>query len=162
MIAPTAEIHETVRLGEDCHVWGGAALMSGTVLGPRCSVGRYTEIGRDCVIGEGTRIGYGVFLPNHTRIGRGVFIGPRVVFCDDKHPRANNPGYKRESPVVEDDVSVGAGAVILSGVFLGRGCTVGAGAVVTRDVLPYVIVVGNPAAPPSKTRVTAGELIARG
>jgi acetyltransferase-like isoleucine patch superfamily enzyme len=149
MIAPTAEVHETVLLGEDVHVWGGAAIMSGTRIGPRCSIGRHSEIGRDCVIGEGTRIGFNVFMPNGTRIGRGVFIGPGVVFTDDKRPRANNPGYRRAPVTVEDDASIGAAAVILPGVTIGQGSLVGAGAVVTHDVRSHAVVMGNPAREPS-------------
>jgi acetyltransferase-like isoleucine patch superfamily enzyme len=145
MIHATAEVDVTATLGEDCHVWAGAAIMSGTRIGARCSIGRHSEIGRDCVIGEGTRIGFNVFLPNHTHIGRGVFIGPGVLFTDDKYPRANNPGYRREPVTVEDDVSIGAGAVLLPGVTLGQGCQVGAGAVVTRDVESWTRVAGNPA-----------------
>ena len=63
------------------------------------------------------------------------------------HPRAGNPDYVVEPPIVEDEVSVGANATILPGVRLGRGCTVGAGAVVVRDVAPGTTVVGNPARP---------------
>ena len=66
--------------------------------------------------------------------------------------RASSRGYTPHPPMIEDDVSIGAGAGILPGVRLGRGCLVGAGAVVTRDVEPYQTVVGNPARP---LRVTA-------
>ena len=145
MIHATADVHESVTMGEDVHIWAGAGVMAGTVIGAHVSIGRHAELGRFCEIGEGTRISYGVFLPNHSRIGRGVFIGPGAIFTDDRYPKANNPWYRRESPIVEDDVSVGAGAVILPGVRLGQGCMVAAGAVVTHDVPPHVTVKGNPA-----------------
>lgn len=147
MIAPSAEIHETVVLGEDCHVWGGAAIMSGTRIGPHCSIGRNVEIGRGCDIGEGTRISYGVFIPNNTRIGAHVFIGPGVMMTDDKYPAVTKQFYRPAPPVIEDDARIGAGAVILPGVRLGRGCLIAAGAVVTKDVAPYAMVVGPQALP---------------
>jgi len=144
-IHPTAEVHETARLDDDVHVWGGACVMSGAKLGMHVSVGRGAEIGRGCTIGEGTRIGYGVFIPNLTVIGRQVFIGPNATLCDDKRPRVSNPDYRPQPPVLEDNCSIGAGAVILPDVRIGRGSMVGAGAVVTCDVQPWTTVAGNPA-----------------
>jgi maltose O-acetyltransferase len=67
------------------------------------------------------------------------------MFADDRYPRVNNPRYHAEPPTIEDDVAVGMGVVVLPGVTLGRGCVIGAGAVVTFDVPPYMTVVGNPA-----------------
>lgn len=150
MIDPTAQVHETVTVGEDCAIWGCAAVLSGTTLGAHVSIGRMSEIGRDCVIGEGTRIGYGVFMPNRTQVGRGVFIGPRVVLTDDKYPTPIKAFYKPAPPVIEDDASIGAGAVVLPGVRIGQGAMVGAGAVVTRDVAPWAVVYGNPARPKAR------------
>jgi acetyltransferase-like isoleucine patch superfamily enzyme len=91
------------------------------------------------------RIQHGAFLPNRARIGDRVFIGPNATFTDDRYPEVNNPRYKAEPPIVEDDVAIGAGAVILPGVRIGRGALIGAGAVVTKDVPPSAVVVGNPA-----------------
>ena len=79
-------------------------------------------------------------------------MGPLATATDDKNPRANNPAYKHEPPVLDDDVSVGAGAVLLPGVHLYMGSVVGAGAVVTKDVHPNVTVVGNPAYPIQQVR----------
>jgi UDP-2-acetamido-3-amino-2,3-dideoxy-glucuronate N-acetyltransferase len=141
MIHPAAIVHEGAWLAESVSVWQFAHVMNGASIGEHASVGACTEIGRFSRIGDHTRIGYGCFLPNHTQVGSRVFIGPRVVMCDDKHPRSGRT-YKPAPPVIEDDVSIGAGAVILPGVRLGRGCIVGAGAVVTRDVLPYTTVIG--------------------
>ena len=151
VIHPTALVHPTVVVGRGTVVWQHVHLMSGATLGSFCSVGGTTEIGRGCSIGSRTRIGYGVFLPSYTKVGEGVFIGPRVTMTDDKHPRVNNPHYKADPPVIEDYVNIGAGAVILPGVILRTGCTVGAGAVVTKDVAPWDTVVGCPATPIKRT-----------
>jgi acetyltransferase-like isoleucine patch superfamily enzyme len=74
-----------------------------------------------------------------------VFVGPSVICTDDKYPRVNNPNYQAAPPVIEDDVNIGAGAVILPGIRLGAGCTIGAGAVVTKDVPAGETWVGVPA-----------------
>lgn len=146
MIHPTA-ITDGATVPENAHVWQYATVMPGAILGEFVSIGGHTEIGRYCNIGARTRIGYGCFLPNKVQVGERVFIGPRVVMCDDRKPVVNDPFYKAEPPVIEDDVSIGAGAVILPGRRLGRGCRIGAGATVAHDVEPYGTVVGPAAVP---------------
>ena len=144
-IDPLAKVHPTVIPGEGTMIWAFASVHAGVKLGAFVGVGEHVYIGGGTIIGDRTRISQGVHITDHMTIGAGVFIGPQAVFTNDKHPRANNPQYKRESPTVEDDVSIGAGAIILPGVRLGQGCRIGAGAVVTHDVAPYRTVVGNPA-----------------
>ncbi len=145
MIDPLAKVHGTVSVPKTTKVWAFASVHAGVKLGEFVGVGEHTYIGEDTIIGDRTRISQGVHITDHMVIGESVFIGPHVVFSNDKNPRANNPSFRRESPVVEDDVSIGINATVLPGVRLGRGCIVGAGAVVTRDVVPYTIVCGNPA-----------------
>lgn len=147
MIHPTALVDPTAVLGPGTHVWQYAHVRMGVRMGANGSVGGGAEIGTYSTLGENVRIGYGVFIPSRTRIGSHVFIGPRAVLCDDKYPIANNPRYRAQPPLVEDGVSIGAGAVILPGVRLGTGAQIGAGAVVTHDVEPYTVVAGNPARP---------------
>jgi len=140
-----AKLHPSVKLGAGVAVWAFVSLHADVVIGDNVGVGEHTYVGRGTRIGEGTRINQGCHITDHMEIGRRVFLAPHVVFVNDRHPIANNPHYKRESPIVEDDVSIGANATILPGVRLGRGCVVGAGAVVTRDVAPHTTVIGNPA-----------------
>lgn len=83
------------------------------------------------------------FIPNGVKFGKNVFLGPRVTFTNDKYP----PSYELSETVVGDNVSFGAGAVILPGVKIGNNVTIGAGAVVTDDVPDGEIMVGNPARP---------------
>jgi len=144
MISPNATIGYDVTIGEDCTIWHGATLCDGAVLGNGVVIGSHTWVGKGCRIGNGTRVQHGAFIPNNTSIGRFVFIGPNVTLTDDKYPKAGRL-YQAYPPILEDDCSIGAAAVILPGVRIGRGATVGAGAVVTQDVPEFVTVKGVPA-----------------
>jgi UDP-2-acetamido-3-amino-2,3-dideoxy-glucuronate N-acetyltransferase len=112
-----------------------------------CTIGRHTIvhshvwIGDKVKIGDDCRIQAFSFIPTNVRIGDRVFIGPRVTFTNDKYP----PSEEWLITIVMDDVSIGAGAIILPGVTLGQGCTVGAGAVVTKSIPPGETWLGNPA-----------------
>jgi len=145
MIDPLAKVHPTVVVPKDTDIWAYATVHAGVRLGVFVSIGEHAYIGAGTVVGDRTRIGQGCHITDHMEIGNNVFISPHVVFANDKHPIPFNPTYKRESPIVEDDVSIGVNATILPGVRLGRGCVVGAGAVVTKSVDAYTTVVGNPA-----------------
>jgi acetyltransferase-like isoleucine patch superfamily enzyme len=109
----------------------------GTSIGPFVEIQAGAKVGRDCKIQSHSFICAGV------TIGDRVFIGHGVMFSNDKHPTVSE-GWDMEYTVVEDDVSIGSGSVILP-VRLGRGCFIGAGAVVTHDVLPGQTVMGIPA-----------------
>ena len=147
MIHPTAVIQENAQIDQSVTVWSNAVIGADVVIFPNCVIGANVYIGKGSFIGRGVHIQTGVFLPNNSKIGNGVFIGPNATFTDDRHPRAGNKHYRPEPPVLEDGCSVGAGAVILPGVRIGKCAMVGAGAVVTRDVESYETVVGCPAEP---------------
>lgn len=140
-------IDPSAVMGPGTQVWHFAVVLADVQIGAACSIGSLAEIGRGTRIGDATRIGHGVFLPSHSQIGSRVFIGPNVTFTDDRYPRANHADYRAEPPIIEDDAAIGAGAVILPGVRIGRGARVGAGAIVTHHVPAEAIVVGMPARP---------------
>lgn len=140
-----AVLQARVRLGERSIIWHGARILSDVVIGNDCMVGGGTEIGRGSTIGDKTRIGANCFLPSNSVVGRRVFIGPNVTCTDDRHPIAGNTGYTAEPPIIEDEASIGAGAVILPGIRIGSGAIIGAGSIVTKDVEPYMHVRGQPA-----------------
>jgi len=115
-------------------------------------IASFVEIGQDVVIGNRCRVQAFSFIPCGVTLGDDVFVGPGVRFLNDKHPPSKGK-WKAQETIVEDGVAIGGGAVILPGVRLGRGCLVGAGAVVTKDVPAGVTVVGNPA---ERLRKTVG------
>jgi acetyltransferase-like isoleucine patch superfamily enzyme len=137
---PTAQIHplayvsEYAHIGAYCVVWQFASVLENATLSTCVSVGAGSEIGKGSRIGHHSRISAQVFIPANTRIGHHSFIGPRVVMTDDKFPRAGNENYTAQSPRIGNDVSVGAGAVILPNVTIGDRARIAAGAIVTRDV----------------------------
>ena len=143
---PKADIHPSVVFGENCTVWQFATICEGTVLGDHVVVGSNVWIGKNCIIGSYTRIQHGAFIPNGTIISKGVFIGPNVTLTDDKHPRAGMP-YIPKPPLLEEGCSIGAGAVILPGVKIGRNVMIGAGSVVTQDIQALHTAYGVPAVP---------------
>jgi acetyltransferase-like isoleucine patch superfamily enzyme len=120
-----SNIHPRANIGEDCvihsHVW----------------------IGGDVYIGNHVKIQAFSFIPDGVVIEDDCFIGPRVTFTNDTTPPSGPNNWLQT--FVKRGASIGAGAVILPGITLGEGCRVGAGAVVTKDVPPGVVVCGNPA-----------------
>jgi acetyltransferase-like isoleucine patch superfamily enzyme len=142
-----AFIDPTAILGPNTIVWHYARVLANCTIGSDCNIGGGAEIGRGTTIGDRTRISSGVFLPSNTVIGSDVFIGPNVTCTDDKYPRTLKPGesYTALPPTIEDHASIGAGAILLPGVRIGRGARVAAGAIVTRDVQAGDAVIGMPA-----------------
>lgn len=110
-------------------------------IGEGCRIHAPVWIGRKVKIGDNVRVQAMSFIPDGVTIEDEVFIGPGVIFTNDKHP----PSEEWATTLVEREASIGANATILPGVKIGRCAMVGAGAVVTEDVQPYAVVVGNPA-----------------
>ena len=138
-------IDHTAQVGEGTKVWHFAVILNDAIIGSNSSIGSLAEIGSGSVIGDNTRISHGVFLPSNSLIGDNVFIGPNVTFTDDRYPRAGNKKYRAEPPVVENGASIGAGSVILPGIRIGENAMIGAGSIVTKDVLPSAVIHGNAA-----------------
>ena len=139
-------VHPWADLGPYTVVWQFAVVREGVKTGARCAIGSGVYVGVNTVMGDDVRVQDKAHLTDHMTIGNRVYIGALVVTMNDKYPRVNNPEYKIEPVVIEDDANIGCGAVILPGVRIGKGATVGAGAVVTKDVPAGGVVIGNPAA----------------
>lgn len=135
---------ETDRVGPGTRVWAFAHVMPGAVIGSGCNICDHTCIDPDVVIGDRVTVKSFVYLVDGMRVEDDVFIGPQVAFTNDRWPRSRQP-YELETTVIGRGASLGAGAILLPGVSVGEGAMVGAGAVVTRDVPPFTVVIGNPA-----------------
>jgi acetyltransferase-like isoleucine patch superfamily enzyme len=125
----------------------------GCSIGDHTRIGTFVEIQRDAAVGAYCKIQSHTFICTGVEIHDRVFVGHGVMFINDRRPRATGregllqteEDWELERTVVENEASVGSGAVILGGVRIGAGALVGAGAVVTRDVAPGTIVIGSPA-----------------
>jgi hypothetical protein len=143
---PTAIVEEGAKIGAGTKIWCFSHIMEGAVLGEKCS------IGQNVVIGPGVILGKNCKLQNHISTGTGleladdVFVGPLVGFTNVVNPRSevNRRGQYLRT-YVGKGVSIGANAVILCGIEIGEYAFIGAGAAVTKSVIPYALMVGNPA-----------------
>jgi UDP-2-acetamido-3-amino-2,3-dideoxy-glucuronate N-acetyltransferase len=142
----TAVIDEGCKIGKGTKIWHFSHIMTGAEIGENCN------IGQNVVVSPGVKLGKNVKVQNNVSIYTGVicdddvFLGPSVVFTNVINPRSQiirRDNY--ETTIVEKGASVGANSTIICGNIIGRFAFVGAGAVVTKDVKPYALVVGNPA-----------------
>jgi UDP-2-acetamido-3-amino-2,3-dideoxy-glucuronate N-acetyltransferase len=142
----TAVIDDDVELGDGTRVWHFVHVSAGARIGAQCSLGQNVFVGRGVRVGAGAHIQNNVSLYEGVELEADVFVGPSCVFTNVKNPRAFVSRKHAYLPTrVGRGASLGANATIVCGVTLGQYCFVGAGAVVTRDVAPYALVVGAPA-----------------
>ena len=145
-IHPKADV-QTLDIGDETRIWQNAVVLAKAKIGRNCNLCANTFVENDVVIGDNVTLKCGVSLWDGVRVGNNVFIGPNAAFCNDMYPRSGVRDGRRKllETIICDGVSIGTGAVVLPGITIGAGAMVGAGAVVTKDVPPYAIVVGNPA-----------------
>lgn len=138
-------ICESTDVGPATRVWAFAHVLPGAKIGADCNVCDHVLVENDVVVGDRVTLKSGVQLWDGIRLGDDVFVGPNATFANDRYPRSKQYPEEFLQTVVADGASIGAGAVILPGVRIGRRAMVGAGAVVTKDVPANAVVVGNPA-----------------
>lgn len=143
VIHPTADV-QTTAVGDRTRVWQFVVILPKALIGEDCNICSHCFIENDVVLGNRVTVKSGVQLWDGLRIASDVFIGPNAAFANDKHPRSRRHPEQYEKTYIDEGASIGAGAVVLPGVRIGRFAMVGAGAVVTRSVPPNAIVVGNP------------------
>jgi acetyltransferase-like isoleucine patch superfamily enzyme len=153
----------SVKLGKDVKL-GKFINLYGCEIGDETKIGAFVEIQKNAYIGRRCKISSHTFICEGVTIEDQVFIGHNVAFVNDTFPRATTPAgelqtgddWVVEKTLVKKGASIGSGATILSNVTIGERAIVGAGSVVTRDVPPDVIVIGNPARVLRKLDATTG------
>ncbi|MGA4506769.1 DapH/DapD/GlmU-related protein [Propionibacteriaceae bacterium G1746] len=152
-IQPSADLDDGVQIGDGSSIWHLAQVRGGAVIGENVVVGRGAYIGSGVHVGDNCKIQNYALVYEPAHLEDGVFIGPAAVLTNDTFPRAINPDGSAKSahdwePVgvtLKQGSSVGARAVCVAPVTIGRWATVAAGAVVTKDVPDYALVAGVPA-----------------
>ena len=152
-IALTADVDPRAVIGEDVTIWHLAQIRENANVGAGCILGRGAYIGPGVILGANCKVQNYALLYEPAVLGDGVFVGPAVVFTNDAFPRAINVDGSRKSAadwdavgvIVGPGASIGARAVCIAPVTIGRWALVAAGAVVTRDIPDFAVVVGVPA-----------------
>jgi UDP-2-acetamido-3-amino-2,3-dideoxy-glucuronate N-acetyltransferase len=143
---PTAVVDEGAAIGAGTKVWHFSHIMKGAQIGERCVLGQNVNVDGGVRIGNNVKVQNNVSIYTGTEIEDDVFLGPSCVLTNVANPRSQvNRHELYERTVLMRGATVGANATIVSGVTLGRYCFVAAGAVVTKDVPDYALMIGNPA-----------------
>ena len=144
-IDTTAIIDAGAIIGEGTCIWHFSHIMSGAVIGNNCILGQNVYVDNNVAIGNGVKIQNNVSVYNGVILEDGVFIGPSAVFTNVINPRSfieRKNEFKKT--LVQKGASIGANVTIICGITIGEYAMIGAGAVVTKDVPAYALMVGNP------------------
>jgi UDP-2-acetamido-3-amino-2,3-dideoxy-glucuronate N-acetyltransferase len=136
---------ESKDIGKGTRIWAFAHVLSEAKIGEDCNICDHVFIENDVTIGNRTTIKCGVQIWDGITIEDDVFIGPNATFTNDLFPRSKEYPEEFLKTIVKKNASIGANATILPGITIGEGAMIGAGSVVTKDVPPYAVMVGNPA-----------------
>lgn len=153
MIHSTADVSTEAKIGAGTQVWNEAQIRERAIVGNDCVIGKGVYIDRDVVVGNRCKIQNRASLFRGLTVEDGVYIGPHVSFTNDRYPRAVNvdgsaktdDDWEMQPTSVLEGASIGAGAIILPGITIGRWAMVAAGALVTRNVPDHALVLGKPA-----------------
>jgi acetyltransferase-like isoleucine patch superfamily enzyme len=143
-IHSTADVHPSAVIGKGSKVWNNVQIRERAVIGEDCIVGKSVYIDHTVKIGNRVKIQNGVSVYHGVTIEDDVFLGPHMTFTNDLYPRAFDPEWHVVPTIARRGASIGANCTIVCGVTLGEYCMIGAGAVVTRDVPPHALIIGNP------------------
>jgi UDP-2-acetamido-3-amino-2,3-dideoxy-glucuronate N-acetyltransferase len=136
---------QATDVGAGTRVWQFAVIVNGARIGRNCNICAHTFIEGGVIVGDDVTLKCGVYLWDGIELGNGVFVGPNATFTNDPYPRSRQRPDAWPRTIVEDGASIGANSTLLPGITIGARAMVGAGAVVTKNVPPGVVVVGNPA-----------------
>lgn len=146
MIHPTAIVDAGAQIGSGSRVWHWVHVCGGARIGRGVSLGQNVFVGNRVVIGDRCKVQNNVSVYDDVVLEDGVFCGPSVVFTNVHNPRAFiERKHEYRKTLVKKGASLGANSTIVCGTTIGEYAFIGAGAVVTKDVLPYALMVGVPA-----------------
>lgn len=144
----TAVIDEGSSIGEGTKIWHFSHVMPNSIIGKRCNLGQNVVVSPNVVLGENVKVQNNVSIYTGVNCEDDVFLGPSMVFTNVINPRsAVNRKNEFKETLVKRGASIGANATIICGITIGEYALIGAGAVVTKDVEPFSLVVGNPSKP---------------
>ena len=141
----TAVIDIDCSIGKDTKIWHFSHIMSNAIIGEQCNIGQNVVVSPAVVLGKNVKVQNNVSIYTGVICEDDVFLGPSMVFTNVINPRSaikRNTDYQQT--LVKKGASIGANATIICGNTIGKYALIGAGAVVTKEVLPYALVVGNP------------------
>jgi len=152
VIHPTAEIERGASVGPNTNIWHHVHVRAGAIIGADCNLGHSVFVDAGAVVGNSVKLQNRVSIYRGVTLEDGVFVGPHVTFTNDKYPRSIHPDgsliddddWQTVSTLVRYGASIGAGAIVLPGVTIGRWAMVGAGALVVDDVPDHGLLVGKP------------------
>ena len=144
-IHSSAHVSPEAMIGRGSKIWINSQIREGAEIGENCIISKATYIDAVVKIGKNCKIQNGVSIYKGVEIKDDVFVGPNACFTNDKVPRAFNAEWRITPTTIEKGASIGANATIVCGITIGEYAMVAAGSVVTKDVEPYSLVMGNPA-----------------
>ena len=152
-VHPTSDVSSEAKIGSGTKIWQHCQVRENTQIGSNCILSKGVYIDAGVKIGNNVKIQNGISVYHGVTLEDGVFCGPHCVFTNDKRPRSINPDGSLKSgddwvvseTLVKMGASIGAHATIICGTTLGQWSMVGAGAVVTKNIPDYGLVIGNPA-----------------
>lgn len=144
-IHSTAHVADQANIGTGTKIWINVQIRENVQIGEDCILSKDVYVDHAVKIGDRCKIQNGVSVYNGVEIGDDVFVGPNACFTNDRVPRAFNADWVIVPTRIESGASIGANATIVCGITIGEFAMVAAGSVVTKDVPPYTLVMGNPA-----------------
>jgi len=142
----TAVIDQPCQIGKGVKIWHFSHIMTDSIIGENCNIGQNVVVSSAVVLGKNVKVQNNVSIYTGVICEDDVFLGPSMVFTNVINPRSFiNRKEEFKKTLVRQGASIGANATIICGITIGEFAMVGAGAVVTKDVNPYALIVGNPA-----------------
>ncbi len=143
---PSSYIDEPCTIGKGTHIWHFCHIMQHCIIGNNCNISQNVMIGKGVVLGNGVKVQNNVSVYEGVTCEDDVFIGPSVVFTNVINPRsAVSRKHEFKSTLIKRGATIGANATIVCGITIGEYAFIGAGAVVTKSVPAYALMIGNPA-----------------